>query len=561
MPPPNTPNGNGANSPDGTENHVVITPRSRPPVRDATQVSEDVRIAQEFFDQFFITERILQDNPHTAVPIGDVSDIRLPRPPFHVVDEEPAQPHVMYADRRTQDEVHDHGFDFEPIEDANESVESMDGLSEDTVSDRSALFNWQDLEYVGEVDDDLQCGICKAPFHQPVTTRSCGHVFCSSCLNQHLEETHKTTRNWIVTCPMCRHELKFLWTRRVSPLVNNVSDPCNRLVDNLLDKLEVKCPNNAELCEWIGPRSTAEKHVRDRCAYTMVACAAEGCSQKIIRGAAARSCLHYDAECMACSQTIDMSREQQHLNTVCAMYQAPCKACGKKVIRKDLPSHIAACWCETTRCAFADGGCPILDIRKQIKAHEKLCIYGLVKRLENRLTMQYATVETMQRENRTMKHQLQETRLQLENLHGEHDALKEAVWGRNGPGDGDHPPASWPQITAQLVGDLEGRMTDLSRALTSQEGRQSTMLLSETTRIKQDLVQMRSDVGVMGMHVRWLMGDRTRQRQSMLNGLAAGSSGSGPEPASGSSSGERDSRQTASELRPRAASNEPRPSL
>lgn len=560
MPPPNTPNGNGANSPEGTQNHVAITPRPRPPAdRDTTQAFEDLRVAQEFLNQFFITERVLQDSSHTTVAPGDVSDTRLSHQPFSMSHEELIRLPVTYSDERTQDVVYDHGFDHRPIEDANELFQNADWPSED--ADGSALFKWQDLEYVGQVDDDLLCGICKAPFHQPVTTKSCGHVFCSSCLNQYLEETHRTTQHWSVSCPMCRHELPILWTSSGSPLFSKVSDPCNRLVDNLLDKLEVKCPNNAELCEWIGPRSTAEKHVRDDCAYAMIPCAADDCSQKIARGANARSCLHYDAECKACGQMIDMSREQEHLNNVCTMYRAPCTACGKKMIRRDLSSHTAACWYETTSCAFANSGCPVLETRREIQAHEQSCVYRLIKQLEDRLMLQNNALDTMQRENRTMKHQLQETRLQLENLHGEHDTLREAVWGRNGPGEGDNPPASWPQITAQLVGDLEGRMTDLSRALTSQEGRQSTMLLSETTRIKQDLVQMRSDVGIMGMHVRWLMGDRTRQRQSMLNGLAAGSSNSVSAQEPASSSSDRESRQATSAPRPRAASNEPRPSL
>ena len=41
-------------------------------------------------------------------------------------------------------------------------------------------------DFVNPVDEDFHCLICHLPLREPVQTK-CGHRFCKSCLEQHME--------------------------------------------------------------------------------------------------------------------------------------------------------------------------------------------------------------------------------------------------------------------------------------------------------------------------------------------------------------------------------------
>ena len=78
-------------------------------------------------------------------------------------------------------------------------------------------------EFVGDVDDSLQCSICFRVLADP---RSCheGHTFCRTCIMRWLKD-HKT-------CPTCKSALD------ESGLTNN------RVVQTLIGRLASHCPNH-----------------------------------------------------------------------------------------------------------------------------------------------------------------------------------------------------------------------------------------------------------------------------------------------------------------------------
>ena len=45
------------------------------------------------------------------------------------------------------------------------------------------IVDFENLEYVGPVDDNLICPICKSPLYDASVTH-CGHTFCKKCLSK-----------------------------------------------------------------------------------------------------------------------------------------------------------------------------------------------------------------------------------------------------------------------------------------------------------------------------------------------------------------------------------------
>ena len=144
-----------------------------------------------------------------------------------------------------------------------------------------------------EVEEELMCCVCFAPFVEPVCHRACGHVFCSTCLRAAGQ------------CPVCRGTT-YPW--------DNHTSPPSRPFLSLLDKIRVRCVECSEemarsawpchqaslcptACEMCGERLTdnGEAHAAV-CPAVLVPCAAAevGCTW---RGTRQLSAAH-EQECV-----------------------------------------------------------------------------------------------------------------------------------------------------------------------------------------------------------------------------------------------------------------------
>lgn len=419
--------------------------------------------------------------------------------------------------------------------------------------------DWQGLEYTGQVDDNLLCGICKTPYHKPLTTKACGHTFCEACLYQALEEARGRSRNR-APCPLCRTELNVGGERGPRRFVRVVE------MSAQLDRLEVKCPNNTQLCKWTGPRSSAERHVHHDCDYALIPCADSNCAKTIIRKSRGTTCRHYEGPCAYCGEDIDLSTEVQHLMTVCTNYQASCGYCAKEVVRDQLAAHEEACSVELTTCSYSKLGCAFSSPRKDVLEHEKTCdrgafmelVDGLEKRLQADMTEMKESLTTqmeqkIQLQKRQMDTKLQEIQEELQEERKKQEELAQKISklqssdlrlsryrdpaassataddgtseGRSSlpiPEDSDFEQAEY---MFRMFDELDTRISNISKALIDQDARQSVRVMTELMPVKEQLVEARSQLGVMGMHVRWLMDlQRSRQRQAtdVVGGLGGG---------------------------------------
>ncbi|KAJ9138627.1 hypothetical protein NKR23_g8343 [Pleurostoma richardsiae] len=423
-----------------------------------------------------------------------------------------------------------------------------------------AAIDWQILEYTDSVDENLICPICRTPFDDPHTTKACGHTFCKACLRQAL-----SIRG---ACPICRTEIDLHSRHAITP--------CPRIVHALLDKLKVKCPNTS-LCEWVDCRDLLKQHI-DHCPWTMLDCPEDSCDKKVIRADANKGCLHYDAPCLFCKEPVERAKLEEHCRTVCEGFHHKCTACNAPVVRSKMATHDIECQEVEVPCAYAASGCTTRCRRIEMVAHEEVCHHGTFKRLEDRhrREMDQARDRIMQEMDQAMQRKEQQIKAQIDHnitgmLRGVEEQVVQHITERleqqypflsnlglrpvlsspshsNQATNGSVAAASSSGADVGTSGsstsqqhhcencdardeymfktfaDLEARINTVVGLVTELDGHHSAMLRAAIGPIKEQLIDFRSQYGVMNMHIRWLLDiqrlKRAADRQT-LNGAAA----------------------------------------
>jgi hypothetical protein len=130
-------------------------------------------------------------------------------------------------------------------------------------------------------DNSFICAICHDVLKDASCFKECGHTFCEECV-------FLATNRPNPTCPTCRVH------------VHTGCNP-NYALRDIIDKLEVKCPEELEErpekrlkttgennskdgggdysgCDWRGTVSGLQRHVADVCLLATISCGQEGCT-------------------------------------------------------------------------------------------------------------------------------------------------------------------------------------------------------------------------------------------------------------------------------------------
>lgn len=408
-------------------------------------------------------------------------------------------------------------------------------------------FDYQSLEYKETVDDTLVCPICCTPFYEPITTKNCGHTFCAACLRRATDIQP--------VCPIDRQPLSF-----------HSDQLCNtRIISHQLDRLKVKCPNLP--CEYVTTRGLVPAHYERYCEHTPVHCPDVACDKRVPRMDATleKGCLHRDIQCRYCKATVLVADLEEHYDTDCSGHTAKCPHCNAMVVRHRLPSHIARDCPETEmRCKWHPFGCTLFTKKRVVDQHEQNgCIYQaigqlardrmddrmIINELKGRLTTAESRMRRMEssagsrpqvsppglqgwRFNGTTG--IPELDLNGDHPHGAHPS---AYGGGNEDSSGWESPEDY--MLAQFE-RMETKIEDLRKTVTELDGRHSVMLLNEAMPLKEQIAELRSNMGVIGMHTTWLMNvqrqSRGQQQQQRANGPAGMAARNGTSPSSSAGS-------------------------
>lgn len=169
------------------------------------------------------------------------------------------------------------------------------------------LVDLRALEYTSDYDEHLMCPICHCPFVNPVRLH-CDHVFCQECLSTAIICTSTVgtgTSNF--KCPGCRVPSKEVFL--------NVP----RLLVNMCNEIQVKCPFSDEGCGEIIPRGHVQAHVDKYCNYRLLDCPDESCEKKTRRKdfRSDNRCVHTLRSCPNCDeQVMDLDFEVCHPHVI-----------------------------------------------------------------------------------------------------------------------------------------------------------------------------------------------------------------------------------------------------
>lgn len=360
------------------------------------------------------------------------------------------------------------------------------------------------LEYEDEVDENLICPICCLPLVSPTITK-CDHVFCQKCL------VHAHSLNPV--CPVDRLPLRLTDETRTAP----------KIIHNQLDNLLVRCPNGPRGCSLLVARSLVENHVTRYCDKTLVPCPHPSCNKTVARKDSGKGCLHYNVKCQYCEHVYEKANLEEHEDNQCTNRKKRCDLCETEYVRHKQDEHVKECPEVETPCKFAQLGCMSSVRRKQLDEHARACEYRVVGPVGEQIAELRAEIKALQE-----KDQLKERRIKFLENKGftipsttTSEGMADISLPENPPPTDPAPYESRDQYFLSLFETVEAKVERLSSALNEVEGRHSVMLFNETTDI-------RSTLGVLGMHVRWLMNFRLQERGRVgtssptINGSLAG---------------------------------------
>ncbi|KZV81613.1 hypothetical protein EXIGLDRAFT_844459 [Exidia glandulosa HHB12029] len=243
--------------------------------------------------------------------------------------------------------------------------------------------------YVDNVNTNLICCICRAPFLNPVTTRSCAHTFCLECIQTAISITPQ--------CPVDRSTLTTLDLR-----------PANPLLRNLVDELTVECPNASLGCTQTMQRQLVDIHLRDDCAHASVPCTHPGCERQVQRkelGKHDETCRRQDvAMCPYCATERAVEGFETH-KRICGREEVVCPSCDAVTIRAEVDTHTAACPLTVVACAHSGNGCAWEGARHAFAHHIAACPYEAIKGF---LSIHAGKVAALESENASLRRKVDE---------------------------------------------------------------------------------------------------------------------------------------------------------
>ncbi|KAK7472713.1 hypothetical protein VKT23_000824 [Stygiomarasmius scandens] len=266
------------------------------------------------------------------------------------------------------------------------------------------------FNYVDGVNQNLLCCICRMPFTDPFTTRTCGHTFCRDCILQSLDHAFQ--------CPIDRKALTADDLQTANPIIRS-----------LVDELAVECTNQP--CSHICQRQLLEQHLRSSCLYVQVPCPNEGCNQIMLRrDAMTHHCEHSLVACDACSTEVKTIELEDH-RIQCYTQIMTCESCGLQFQRSEKSSHQNSCPETLVQCPQEVNGCSWKGKRVALHAeHISSCPYQAIAGF---FSIYHEKTQDLHDENIYLKRRVESLEAQIRTMELELESARIALgpWFRN----------------------------------------------------------------------------------------------------------------------------------
>ncbi|KAJ5397982.1 Zinc finger RING-type [Penicillium cosmopolitanum] len=390
-------------------------------------------------------------------------------------------------------------------------------------SDHDMPVDLRSLDFVSSYDSHLMCPICHCPLIQPARLQ-CDHVFCQKCLRSAITTFHSADSEEF-PCPSCR-----------TP-TSQVSTNVPRLLINMCDEIQVRCPFLAEGCQEIVPRGHVQSHVDKYCGYRPLPCPDESCDKMTRKKDLQREerCMHSYYLCTRCEQDIMEQDYEEHDKELCPSLDTTCVDCGTTIPQRELKKHIETCAEVVSPCVASKYGCTAKIRRAEIATHEQSCplvsIGPYFESQNTRLNSLELTMRHLQQRNEIFEDGLSNIRSTLlESARASEGHRGSGRAATDGERDGQNQVDDFDDLTnssnvfssnattylLSLHESLREEVSQMSHALTDLDARASMTIMNECLRIKEDMAHTNAAVNSVRMQVQWLMNPR------LHNGARAG---------------------------------------
>ncbi|KAI0291149.1 hypothetical protein BC826DRAFT_912610, partial [Russula brevipes] len=242
----------------------------------------------------------------------------------------------------------------------------------------------QSYIYVDTPNSNLLCCICRMPFVEPTTSRTCAHSFCRDCIGSALQTSPH--------CPIDR-----------SPLLPRDMAASNPVVRHMVDELAVECFNRQAGCEFTCQRQLLASHLERDCLFTEEQCPDPECSRKALRK-------DIRGDNPLCPHRLIITR---------------CSSCDLEHSHSESALHAEVCPAAIVTCEQASHGCGWTGARFELReTHTRNCPYVALRRFFRISDAKAAALET---ENARLRARLDSTEGMLAVMQHELQAIKGAL--------------------------------------------------------------------------------------------------------------------------------------
>eukprot|EP00727_Mastigamoeba_balamuthi_P008586 m51a1_g435 putative tnf receptor-associated factor 4 (532) ;mRNA; f:62405-64286 len=227
---------------------------------------------------------------------------------------------------------------------AEEAAAAVAGKDECTVVDEAEPAKRREVEERAEaaaplsldrfrgltsVHQELLCPICHGIAREPLVHGDEATLFCRVCIESWLAK--EASCSSAAKCPTCSAEITLASLHQPS-----------RVVQNIIDRLEIRCPNSSRGCQEYVALGRLSVH-EGECPHAAVTCENQGCGATMDRremAAHSAACPHRLQPCRLCGSDVKACAVAEHEARSCPLVTERC-ACGALVARRDRAAHEA----------------------------------------------------------------------------------------------------------------------------------------------------------------------------------------------------------------------------
>ena len=204
-------------------------------------------------------------------------------------------------------------------------------------------------EFVEEPPEMLQsrCSLCQLILREPFQVTCCGHSFCKDCIQPAMARERggegegergeggggggggERERQ----CPVCED-----WYFECYP---------NKGLELPLYRLGVLCPNREQGCEWTGELAKLDRHLNLEPEQQEEEEEGEGEENRLLKG-----CEHSVIKCTHCGRPYPRAKMEKHQTAACKRRPTTCPLCGefRSTYSEVKASHSLSCECRLVEC-------------------------------------------------------------------------------------------------------------------------------------------------------------------------------------------------------------------